>query len=205
MNSENTSGHGEYAIIPDEIRRWNWGAFWFSWIWGIFNRSYIGLLALVPILNLIVPFYLGAKGNELAWRNRSWSSVEELKAEQRVWSISGWIIAVLIISGMGYRFVELNRAEHITDNITTQVLNVISENEEANKIIGENYTILFEPALQKVTSDQGEFPIGHTIFIDGASGLVFVHTSLDKDYSIKEITISPPDEGKKITIRATNK
>lgn len=204
MCSENTSGQGELAIIPDEIKRWNMGAFWFSWIWGIFNRSYVALLALIPILNFIVPFYLGAKGNELAWRNIKWVSVDELKAEQRLWSIGAWIIIILLVFGIGIRFINLSRSEDITANITSQVLNKISENEEVNKMIGKDYTILFEPALQTVTTSQGELPMGHTIFIEGSSGIVFVYTSLDKDYSIKEITISPPDDGKKIMINAAN-
>ena len=36
MCSENTSGHGEFAIIPEEIKNWNWGAFWF------FKRRVLG-------------------------------------------------------------------------------------------------------------------------------------------------------------------
>ena len=34
--------------IPAEIRRWNWGAFLFNWIWGIGDQTYIALLALIP-------------------------------------------------------------------------------------------------------------------------------------------------------------
>jgi hypothetical protein len=205
MKMENTSGQGELAIIPDEIKKWNWGAFWFSSIWGLFNRSYIALLALIPIFNFIVPFYLGAKGNELAWRNRSWESTEAFWDEQRVWSIGGWIIAILIILSIGNRFVSINRTENITANITTQVLSIISENKEASKIIGEKYSILLQPALQSVTTSQGTFPTAHIIFIDAGSGMILVHTSLDKNYTIKQITISPPDNGEKITISVTDK
>lgn len=204
MCSENTSGHGEYATIPDEIRGWNWGAFWLSWIWGIFNKSYISLLVFLPILNIIIPFYLGANGNEIAWRNRSWSSIDEFKAEQRKWSIGGWIITILIGLSIVLRFIEINKAEQITANITAQVLNTISENEEASKIIGEKYVIQSEPSLQKISTNQGKFPIAHTMFINGATGLIFIDTSLNRDYTIKEITISLPYENNKIVIRDIN-
>jgi hypothetical protein len=200
MYNENTSGHGEATFIPDEIKGWNWGAFWFTWIWGLFNRSYVALLVFIPFLNLIVPFYLGAKGNELAWRNRIWESTEEFTSEQRVWSIAGWIIAILIAINIGYKIVEIKRAEEISSSITSQVINIINENKEASKIIGDNYKILFEPAIQKLGTSQGEYPTGHTIFIQGTGGIIFVQTSLEKDHSIRKITISPPNDGKKIFI-----
>ena len=41
---ENTSGHGEYSIVPNEVKKWNWGDFWLTWIWGIGNKSYISFL-----------------------------------------------------------------------------------------------------------------------------------------------------------------
>jgi hypothetical protein len=204
MYNENTSGHGEFAVIPDEIKGWNWGAFWFTWIWGISNRSFVALLVFIPILNLFVPFYLGAKGNELAWRNRIWESTEEFTSEQRAWSIGGWIIAILLIISIGYRMVQINRTQEITSGITSQVLKIINENEEAGKVIGDNYEVIIEPALQTVVTNQEEYPTGHTIFIQGTGGIILVHTSLDRDYSIREITISPPNDGKKIVIDVAN-
>ncbi len=50
-------------VIPPEIRRWNWGAFLLNWIWGIGNQTYIALLALIPGVNLVMLFVLGAKGS----------------------------------------------------------------------------------------------------------------------------------------------
>jgi hypothetical protein len=45
---DNTSGQGERAFVPPEIRRWNWGAFLLNWIWGIGNHTYIELLTMIP-------------------------------------------------------------------------------------------------------------------------------------------------------------
>ena len=95
---ENTSGQGKLATIPEEIRGWNWGAFLLNWIWGIGNNVWIALLALIPYVNIIMPFVLGVKGNEWSWRNRKWDSIEHFKRVQRTWAKVGiYIIVVSLI------------------------------------------------------------------------------------------------------------
>jgi len=115
---ENTSGQGKLATIPEEIRGWNWGAFLLNWIWGIGNNVWIALLTLIPYVNIIMPFVLGVKGNEWAWRNRKWDSIEHFKRVQRNWARVGkyiivvslililliWILAVVVIPNLG-RFI----------------------------------------------------------------------------------------------------
>jgi hypothetical protein len=96
MLPPNTSGHGTETVIPQEIKGWSWGAFLLSWIWGIGNRTYIAFLCFVPVLNLVMIFILGAKGNEWAWRNKHWESVEAFKRTQKKWMIAG-----LVIFGLG--------------------------------------------------------------------------------------------------------
>jgi hypothetical protein len=49
--SGNTSGQGKRAEIPPDVRAWNWGAFWGTWIWGLANRVWITLL--YPLPNII--------------------------------------------------------------------------------------------------------------------------------------------------------
>ena len=49
MEMENTSGQGAAAVVPEEIKGWNWGAFFLSAIWSIAHSVWIGLLALVPM------------------------------------------------------------------------------------------------------------------------------------------------------------
>ncbi len=75
--------------VPPGVSGWNWGAFIFTWIWGIFNNTFIALLCLFPPAHLIMMFVLGAKGNEWAWRNRDWPSIEEFHRTQRKWAIWG--------------------------------------------------------------------------------------------------------------------
>ncbi|MGH8049572.1 MAG: SHOCT domain-containing protein [Arenimonas sp.] len=79
--------------IPPGIAGWSWGAFLWNWIWAIFNNTWIGLLALVPGVNLIMIFVLGAKGREWAWKNKQWDSVEHFNRVQRKWSLWGiWLV-----------------------------------------------------------------------------------------------------------------
>ncbi len=94
---ENTSGHGKMAMLPPEIKGWNWGAFFFNWLWGIANNTYIALLCFIPFVNIIMIFILGAKGNEWAWQNKRWNSIEHFKRVQKNWALVGFILFILSI------------------------------------------------------------------------------------------------------------
>lgn len=89
----NDSGTGPKAVLPEPLRGFNFGAFLLSWIWAIGNRSWLGLLALLPCVGFFVRFWLGFKGNEMAWRNRRWDSYEQFKKTQMNWMIAGVVIA----------------------------------------------------------------------------------------------------------------
>jgi hypothetical protein len=104
---ENTSGRGPAAIVPPEIDRWNWGAFFLHWIWGIGNSTWLALLMFVPCVGLVMPFVLGARGSAWAWRNRRWESVEAFKATQRTWAIWGAVVWATLIALFGAMFVAI--------------------------------------------------------------------------------------------------
>ena len=98
--AENTSGQGKLAVIPREIEGWSWGAFLLSWIWSVRSNTWIGLLSLVPFAGIIMPFILGVKGNEWAWQNKRWDSIEHFKITQARWLEQGslvWIISFLML------------------------------------------------------------------------------------------------------------
>ncbi len=95
---------GALSIMPPEIRSWNWGAFFLSWIWGIANGTYIALLTLIPYVGFVMVFVLGAKGNEWAWRNKRWQSVEHFRRVQRGWAIAGLVFFIAMVAlGMSAR------------------------------------------------------------------------------------------------------
>ena len=95
--------------VPDEIKKWNWGAFWFNWLWGVFNGVYWPLALIV--VNILIPdiggiialggsIALGIKGSEWAWKAKSWSSVEEFKRVQHKWAVAIlWMLGILF--GLG--------------------------------------------------------------------------------------------------------
>lgn len=85
--------------IPEEIRGWNWGAFFLNWIWGLGNRTYIALAMFIPGVNIVIPFLLGFMGNKWAWRNREWEDVDDFLASQRRWAVAGTCLFLLMIFG----------------------------------------------------------------------------------------------------------
>lgn len=90
----------DYDYVPQEVKGWNWGAFMFNILWGIGNQSYLTLLCLIPIFNIVWIFVCGAKGNEWAWKNGHYKDIETFKAVQWTWNRAGlvyFIIAVVFI------------------------------------------------------------------------------------------------------------
>ncbi|OYU44974.1 MAG: ribonuclease G [Burkholderiales bacterium PBB4] len=113
---ENTSGQGKASVVPAEIKGWNWGAMMMNWVWGLFNGTFIALLMFVPFVNFFMFFVLGAKGNEWAWRNKKWDSVEHFKSVQRKWAIAGLIILVLgVAAGVGSAMLATSVATSATE------------------------------------------------------------------------------------------
>ena len=102
----NTSGQGESAIVPEEVKGWSWAGFGLTWIWGVFNGVLISLLALIPFFAFVWAIVLGIKGREWAWRNKKWNSVEDFKNTQRPWDIAGivlfaiWVVGIILIPGI---------------------------------------------------------------------------------------------------------
>jgi len=118
---ENTSGLGSSAIVPKEVRGWNWGAFFLDWIWAIGNKVWIGvflglfaaIIYIVAIqfnsewigwpISIVVSVVLALKGSEWAWQNKRWDSVEHFKRTQGKWcrwgigfTIIGFVIGIII-------------------------------------------------------------------------------------------------------------
>jgi len=95
---------GNDARLLPQVRGWNWGAFLLSWVWALAHRlrvwGALGILVwlLLPCLGtLVLGFYLGIHGNELAWRARHFGSVEEYRATQKVWTSWGIPLGMLLL------------------------------------------------------------------------------------------------------------
>ena len=100
VDVQNNSGGGRAIEVPPQVKGWSWGAFLLNWIWALANRTWIGLLCLVPYVGIIVGFYLGFKGRELAWRNKRWDSFDHFQRVQQRWSFWG-VTLVVGMFGLG--------------------------------------------------------------------------------------------------------
>ncbi len=109
--------------IERELGKWNWGAFYFGWIWGVFNKVYVSLVQLVisvlsfavtilglgiitPIFGLInigISIWLGVKGSQMAWDNGAYRNLEHFRTSRHNWNVAaaivfGIFIFIIIIS-----------------------------------------------------------------------------------------------------------
>lgn len=82
------------AAIPEGVKGWSWGAFLLNWIWAIGNRTWIGLLALIPYVGFLVAIWLGFKGREMAWKNQQWRDLEHFNQVQKKWS--KWAVGITL-------------------------------------------------------------------------------------------------------------
>jgi hypothetical protein len=143
------------GVIPPEVKRWNWGAFLLSWVWGIGNNTFFALLALVPFLNLVMPFVLGAKGSAWAWRNKQWESVEAFSKVQRKWALWGagvWVASIVVCSVTLFGvFASLKNSE-----IYGLAVGSLSASKEAREILGEPIETGIPTGSIEVSNDEGE-------------------------------------------------
>ena len=126
----NTSGQGSKAPVLDIVaKRFNWGAFFFSWVWGIGNQVWLTLL-IIPFsillmisaialtfigmsahqvflfniccnfVSLAIAIWFGVQGNRWAWQSRRWKSVAHFHDVQRIWAIVGTILIGVGLTGV---------------------------------------------------------------------------------------------------------
>ena len=95
-------GLGKLSVVPPEASGWNWGAFFLSWIWGLFNGAYVTLWGLllwfVPPGVVVWAIICGASGSRWAWQGKTWSSIEQFRATQRRWAFAGLVVALVAIA-----------------------------------------------------------------------------------------------------------
>ena len=84
----------------DYTKEFNWGAFFGTWIWGLFNKSYIPLWMLILFFTP-VGFYFqlicGLKGNEWAYKNKGWSDVNQFNKNQEKQTAIFTILMVIVL------------------------------------------------------------------------------------------------------------
>lgn len=86
--------------VPNEVKGWNWGAFMYNIFWGIGNKTYLPLLCLIPLFNIVWIFVVGFKGNSWAWQKGNYKDVETFKAVQATWNRAGLVQFIISIAGV---------------------------------------------------------------------------------------------------------
>lgn len=98
----NTSGQGDKAVIPEEIKKWNWGAALMWSLWGFFQGKIIlTIVAIItaiaiPFIGMIWVIVFGVKGNEWAWKNSRYESIDQFLRKQIIWR--NWGIGFILLA-----------------------------------------------------------------------------------------------------------
>lgn len=166
--------------IPAGVKGWNWGAFFFSWFWGLCNNTYIALLCFVPIVNFVMPFVLGVKGNEWAWKNGEWQSVAYFRKIQRNWGIGALITIVVSI----FLIIVLLAGDDsdIKSSIPYQMtaINVLNT-AESRQLLGSPITI---DAVDASNIDEEDGIAHFVLTVSGPNGTGTVNSVLEKSYGV---------------------
>ena len=106
----NNSGQGDVPVVKLVTDKFNWGAFFFSWIWGIKYKKWIMLLIIpaymIPFLGMILGFglqiWFGINGNKWAWQSTRYKSIQEFHEIHKKWATAAVIIMIInIIATIG--------------------------------------------------------------------------------------------------------
>ncbi|SPH07617.1 hypothetical protein LAP8965_02934 [Lactiplantibacillus plantarum] len=74
------------------------GRIYVQYFLGIGNKTYLPLLTLIPIFNIVWVFVVGFKGNEWAWQKGDYQDVETFKAVQATWNRAGIVQFIISIA-----------------------------------------------------------------------------------------------------------
>jgi hypothetical protein len=190
--------------IPPEIRRWNWGAFFLHFLWGMGNNTWIALLVFVPVIGWFMPFVLGAQGSVWAWKNGDWEDVEHFKRVQRRWAVAGllvWIGVILIAAAPLFTLYTVTA--NFNTAVRAKVFAAMVDNTEVNAILGtpvvETKDGNARPSSSRLTNDRYELQIP----VNGPKGRAIVEArgrKIKDEWTLDGLTLLPPGGGPVIVI-----
>lgn len=97
MEFDDRSGKGKGSEVPAGLSRYNFGALFFTFHWGLYYRIPFVIFYFTPV-GLMFSIYLFFAGNKLAWQSRKWLSVYEFNHFSRRWNVVGLAVGLLSIA-----------------------------------------------------------------------------------------------------------
>lgn len=151
---------------PPEARKWNWGAFLLGPIWGIGNKVWIALLALIPFIGWIMNIILGIKGSEWAWEAKEWRDLEHFRRTQRKWGF--WGLGVFAVSFAFFFLIGIMGAmisddPVVADNKTQAVEKVANDKEDIKEEKKEESKKVEPKEEEEPTWSDGTYIVGEDI------------------------------------------
>jgi hypothetical protein len=133
---------------------------------------------LVPVVNWVMPFILGAKGSAWAWRNRRWESIDHFKRVQRRWAVWGLgiYLAIGLIGVAGTLYV-IDLLKH--SDVYQQASRKLHSNEEAVSLLGEPISTGFPWGSFEVSGPTGKADFSFSANGSKAKGTVYVDAAKD--------------------------
>lgn len=159
--------------MPYDIKReFNWGAFFGTWIWGLFNKSYKTLWMLLlwaTPWSFLFALYCGIKGNDWSSTNKDWDSLEKFKNSQEKQTAFWVIFSVILAPAITFLIIialTFGTVMYITDNGKDST-NIDQKLEKLDNTLNSIGSIYFEG--HELTSTENKF----YILSDDWSGYTF--------------------------------
>lgn len=138
-----------------EVIKFNWGAFFGTWMWGLFNKTPITLL-MIPLFFTTgaFPFMIlcGLKGNEWAYKNKKCDDIENFHNSQQNQAVL-WLILIPVLSivfsivGLGVSGVALYKYSKTHPEVMNKV----------NKMLGDYQVSAVESSFDKIEVKDGVY------------------------------------------------
>lgn len=159
--------------MPYDIKKdFNWGAFFGTWIWGLFNKSYKTLWMLLlwaTPWSFLFAIYCGIKGNEWSSTNKDWDSLEKFKNSQEKQTAFFVIFSVILVPAITFLLIialTFCTITYITDDHSSDK-NFDKKIEKLDNVINSIGSLYFEG--HELTSTENKF----YILSDDWSGYTF--------------------------------
>ena len=150
----------------------------------------------VPFVNIVMPFVLGAKGNEWAWRNRVWRDIEHFKKTQRKWAVAGVTLIVLIVPLFMFAIFSMLKGEAYNKSLV-----LVRSNTEVIKFIGKPIeSSYFVTGSIKYNGDKGSAKLYYNINGSKKEAKVYVVAHKNIEWRLDRVVVYSNEDKRQIEL-----